>query len=196
MIDGTEKPKIPLKFAKREARYKNLATSRDFLGRFFADRITWKLTLQDINTTPKELKTERDCSPRQLFRPLWSSSVWRNNQRKLFGVFKTNVAIFRVISFYASWKFLLWLGNSAWDFLGDKFWSSDFLGFCLKPKGFLGVLIFPPFDHPCHLKSGVPPMGLSYWKGRWIFHTFHPKLIYIFLIRNCVGESNEKTKSS
>ena len=33
MIDGTEKPKIPLKFAKREALYKNLATSRDFLGR-------------------------------------------------------------------------------------------------------------------------------------------------------------------
>ena len=33
MIDGTEKPKIPLKFAKREERYKNLATSRDFLGR-------------------------------------------------------------------------------------------------------------------------------------------------------------------
>ena len=28
-----------------------------------------KLTLQDINTTPKELKTERDCSHRQLFRP-------------------------------------------------------------------------------------------------------------------------------
>ena len=33
MIDGTEKPKIPLKFAKREERFKNLATSRDFLGR-------------------------------------------------------------------------------------------------------------------------------------------------------------------
>ena len=44
----------------------------------------WKLTLQDINTTPKELKTERDCSHRQLFRPLWGSSVWRNNQRKLW----------------------------------------------------------------------------------------------------------------
>ena len=27
-----------------------------------------KLTLQDINTTPKELKTERDCSHGQLFR--------------------------------------------------------------------------------------------------------------------------------
>ena len=35
------------------------------------------------------------------------------------GAFKTDVSIFRVISFYASWKFLLWLGNSAWDFLGD-----------------------------------------------------------------------------
>ena len=46
-----------------------------------ADRTTWKLTLQDINTTPKELTTERDCSHRQLFRPLWGSSVWRNNQR-------------------------------------------------------------------------------------------------------------------
>ena len=31
-----------------------------------ADRATWKLTffLQDINTTSKELKTERDCSHR------------------------------------------------------------------------------------------------------------------------------------
>ena len=27
-----------------------------------ADRTTWKLTLQDINTTPKELKTERDVA--------------------------------------------------------------------------------------------------------------------------------------
>ena len=40
-----------------------------------------QLTLQHINTTPKELKTERDCSLRQLFRPLWGSSVWRNNER-------------------------------------------------------------------------------------------------------------------
>ena len=27
-----------------------------------ADHTTWKLTLQDINTTPKELKTERDVA--------------------------------------------------------------------------------------------------------------------------------------
>ena len=28
--------------------------------------------------TPKELKTERDCSHRQLFRSSWGSSVWRS----------------------------------------------------------------------------------------------------------------------
>ena len=38
---------------------------------------------------------------------------------------------------------------SAWDFLGVKFWSSDFFGF----------LFLPPFDHTCHLKSGVLPLG-------------------------------------
>ena len=37
-----------------------------------------------FNTTPKELKTDRVCSHRELFRPLWGSSVWRNNQRKLW----------------------------------------------------------------------------------------------------------------
>ena len=37
-----------------------------------------------FNTTPKELKTDRVCSHRQLFRPLWGLSVWRNNQRKLW----------------------------------------------------------------------------------------------------------------
>ena len=42
-------------------------------------------------------------------------------------------------------------------FLGAKFWSMDFFGFCLKPKGFCWVLIFAPFDHPCHLKPEVRP---------------------------------------
>ena len=54
-----------------------------------------------------------------------------------FWVFKTNVCIFRVISFYAFWKFL-WLGNSAWDIFGVKFWFRDFFGFCWKPQGFFG----------------------------------------------------------
>ena len=91
MIDGTEKPKIPLMFAKRAARYNEFGYKWGF-----------------------------------------------------FWVFKTNVSIFRVISYYASWKFLLWLRNSGWDFLGDKFWSRDFFGFCLKPKGLFLVLIFAP----------------------------------------------------
>ena len=86
MTDGTEKPKIPLKFAKRSRDTKNLTISRNF-----------------------------------------------------FEVFKTNLSIFRVISFYASWKFSLWLGNSAWDFLEDRFWSSDFfVFFFVKPKGIFG----------------------------------------------------------
>ena len=49
-----------------------------------ADRTTWKLTLQDIKTTPKELKTERDCNHRQQFRYYCSSSIWRNNRRTLW----------------------------------------------------------------------------------------------------------------
>ena len=39
-----------------------------------------------------------------------------------------------------------WLGNSTLDFLGVKFWSRDFFVFWF----------LPPFNHPCHLKSGVP----------------------------------------
>ena len=45
-------------------------------------------------------------------------------------------------------------------FSGVKFWSRDFLGVCLKPKGFFWVLIFAPFKYPCHLKSGVPPWAM------------------------------------
>ena len=35
--------------------------------------------------------------------------------------------------------------------LGVKFWSRDFWG----------LRFLPLFDHPCHLKSGVSPLGLS-----------------------------------
>ena len=30
-----------------------------------------------------------------------------------------------------------------------------------KPKGFLRFPFLPPFDHPCHLKSGVLPPRLQ-----------------------------------
>ena len=68
------------------------------------------------------------------------------------------------------------------------FWSPrDFFGFWfLPPHSIIPVTWNPEYPLWVELSS----------KGRWIFHTFHPKLIYIFLIGNCVGESNEKTKPS
>ena len=65
-------------------------------------------------------------------------------KKGFFWVFKTTVSVFRVISFNAIWKSLR-LGKSAWDFLGFQ--------------------VLPPFDHPCHLKSGVPPPA-SYPRGK------------------------------
>ena len=52
---------------------------------------------------------------------------------RVFWVFNTNVSIFLVISFNAFWKFLLWLGNSAWDFLEVNFGPGIFLGFDFAP---------------------------------------------------------------
>ena len=60
--------------------------------------------------------------------------------------------LFFVLSFNAFSK-ILWLGNAAWDFWGVKFWCRDFFGFW----------VLPPFNHPSHLKSGIPPFP---WGGR------------------------------
>ena len=145
------------------------------------------------------------------------------NAQRVFWVFKANVFIFLVISFYASWKFLLWLGNlashagvfrgarfswrdeiikwrdekraplktPAWEDIGN-FGPATFWGFVWSPSDFWGVLIFAPIRSSLSLEIRSTPSGLELsWKGCWIFHTFHPKLIYIFLIGNCVGQSNE-----
>ena len=48
-----------------------------------------------------------------------------------YSMLKMFQSIFHVISFNTFWKFL-WLGNSAWDFLGFRFWCRDFFGFCWK----------------------------------------------------------------
>ena len=45
--------------------------------------------------------------------------------RDFLGYSKTNICIFRVVSCNAFWKFL-WLGNSAWDFLGLNFGLRSF----------------------------------------------------------------------
>ena len=46
-----------------------------------ANRTTWKLT---FNTSPKKLKTERDCSHIEQFRYYCSVSIWSNNRWKLW----------------------------------------------------------------------------------------------------------------
>ena len=101
-----------------------------------------------------------------------------------FGVFKTNVSIFCVMSFNAPWKFL-WLGNSAWDFWGVKCWSRDFLRFCLKPYGFFRVLIFAPIRSSLSLKFRSTPLGhwqlfnFSFWK-------YFPCLVLNFFLLPCL----------
>ena len=54
------------------------------------------LTLQEINTTPKELKPERDCSHRQLFRPFWGLHLYTLRQ--------PNNYIKRVSPFFSSFS--------------------------------------------------------------------------------------------
>ena len=69
-------------------------------------------------------------------RKILASIFWEAWFKKgFFWIFKTCVSIFRVISFNAFWKFL-------------------------EARGFSGFWLCPPFDHPCHLRSGVlPPPG-------------------------------------
>ena len=64
--------------------------------------------------------------------------------------------IFRIKSFNAFCIFLR-LGNSAWDFWAVSFGPGIVLGFVGSPKNFLGFWVLSLFDHPCHLKSRVPP---------------------------------------
>ena len=47
----------------------------------------------------------------------------------------------------------------AWNFGGLIFGPEVFLGFVGSPRHFLGFDFFPPFYHPCHLKSRVPRWG-------------------------------------
>ena len=106
MIDGTEKPEIPLKFAKRSRDTKNLVINRDFLG-----------------------------------------------YSKL------------IFLFFVLYYFML-PGNFHYGseirhgiFWGINFGPVIFFWFFDAQGIFLGFDFCPPFDHPCHLKSGVPPLG-------------------------------------
>ena len=45
-----------------------------------------------------------------------------------------------------------------WGFLGVNVWSRDFLGFCWKPEGFFGVLIFAPIRSSPSLEIPSTPL--------------------------------------
>ena len=87
----------------------------------------------------------------------WVQKFWFQD---FFGLFREYfLGIFRVIWFNAFWKFLT-LTNPPWDFLGGL--------------GFVGIFLrfwfVPPFDHPCHLTSGVPhlvSLGKG-WRKSWV----------------------------
>ena len=87
----------------------------------------------------------------------WVQKFWFQDFFGLFGEYF--LGIFRVIWFNAFWKFLT-LTNPPWDFLGGL--------------GFVGIFLrfwfVPPFDHPCHLTSGVPhlvSLGKG-WRKSWV----------------------------
>ena len=42
-------------------------------------------------------------------------------------------------------------------------WPRNSLEFVWSSRDFFGFWFFPPFNHPCHLKSGIPPLGPSYF---------------------------------
>ena len=91
----------------------------------------------------------------------------------------SNVFKFRVISLNAFWKFLMF-GNGAWDFFGVNFWCRDFLGFCLKAYGYLGVLVFAPIRSFPSLEIQSTPLPrprdfLAFQHASWL-------LVSIFLI--------------
>ena len=50
-----------------------------------------------------------------------------------------------------------------WIFWGLYFGARMFLGCVWSPMDFFGFWFLPPFDHPCHLTSGVPPSPLGSW---------------------------------
>ena len=93
----------------------------------------------------------------------------------------------KLMSFNAPWKFL-WLGNSAWDFWGVKFWSRDFLGFCLKPYGFFRVLILAPIRSSLSLKFQSTPLG--HWQlFSYSFWNYFPCLVLNLLSSPVFGLS-------
>ena len=103
-------------------------------------------TNSDSDKLVLRLFCDHQMRKRFLLQMVW----WINKQKHSI----TNVSIFRVISFQAFWKFF-WLGNSAWDFLGVKFWSRDFFGFDFCLHWIIPVTWNPEYPH-----------GIEVWQHR------------------------------
>ena len=86
----------------------------------------------------------------------WVGKFWQ----VFFWVFKTNVSIFRVISFFVlCFLEISMTGDLHGIFWGLNFSQGIFLGFVWSLRDFFGFWFLPPFDHPCHSKFGVPTWG-------------------------------------
>ena len=124
----------------------------------------------ELNESMKLLRSERTSTRFGKNPPIMGSSVF-----------------FCVISFNPFWKFLR-LGNSACDFLGVNFWSRDFFGFWFLPS----------FDHPRHLKLGVPPWGCVPPKTRFrrvLYSNWYPVLEIGFFFRYLLNFKTPFSKS-
>ena len=96
----------------------------------------------------------------------WKGKFWHvfleylDFSRDFFGVIKTYVSIFALYHVMFSGSFYGYEIRHRNFFWCYGVWSRDFLGSTSFPCLFFGVcvggggvgLIFPPFDHPCHLK--------------------------------------------
>ena len=77
-----------------------------------------------------------------------------------------NVSVYHAYSFCHS-EFFMTRKCSMVVFWGVKFWSRVFF-IMFEALGIFWVWLLPPSDHPCHLKSRVPP---------WAFSPFHKFLL-------------------
>ena len=88
------------------------------------------------------------------------ASVWF--KKKFFGVFKT-IWRFLIVPMYPSYIVprinFYDLEIQHGIFLRLNFGPRNFWGFVWSPRDLFGFWFLSPFDHPCHLKSGVIPPG-------------------------------------
>ena len=74
------------------------------------------------------------------------------------------------------------------------FWGFFFF-FFLSPRDFLGFWFLPSFDHPCYLKSGVPPLGFSLAEKYAEFFTLSiPSYSIFFWLETVWGRAMKKNK--